>query len=102
MISLENIVAIVTEGYAAAAQNCRLFFSFNPTTVISYQLPAKSFVSLRVFDMFGREVAMLVNEEKPAGIYRVRWNAEGYSSGVYFYQLEAGSFSQTRKLLLMR
>ena len=75
---------------------------FNPETAISYQLPANSFVSLKVFDTLGREVATLVNEEKPAGTYTINFNAEGLSSGVYFYKMRAGRFVQTKKLVLMK
>jgi outer membrane protein assembly factor BamB len=74
----------------------------NPTTVISYQLPVISRVSLKVFDILGREVAVLVNEEKSAGTYRAIWDANGMPSGVYFYLLTAGSFTETKKLVLMR
>ena len=70
--------------------------------MISYQLAVGSQVTLKVYDVLGNEVATLVNEEKPAGTYEVTWNANGLSSGVYFYQLKAGEFSQTKKLVLMR
>jgi len=75
---------------------------FNPKTAISFQLSANSFVSLRVFDVLGREVAVLVNEEKPAGVYRVAWDARNLPSGVYLYRLHAGAFVETRKKLLLR
>ena len=61
-----------------------------------------SHVILNVYDILGREVVALVNEEKPEGNYAVRWNADGFSSGMYFYRLEAGSFSTTQKLLLLK
>jgi phosphatidylserine/phosphatidylglycerophosphate/cardiolipin synthase-like enzyme len=75
---------------------------FNPETAISFQLSANSSVALRVFDVLGREVAVLVNEEKPAGVYRVAWDAASLPSGVYFYRLKAGSFVETKKMLLLR
>ena len=75
---------------------------FNPSTTMNYELPTKGFVTLKVFDLLGREVAVLVNEEKSAGRYSVQWNAAMLPSGVYFYRLDAGSFSQTRKLLLLK
>jgi subtilisin family serine protease len=75
---------------------------FNPTTVISYELPALSSVVLKVYDVLGREVATLVNEKKAAGTYSVTWNASSMSSGVYFYRLQAGEYSETKKLLLLR
>ncbi len=75
---------------------------FNPTTAISYQLTARSFVSLKVYDVLAREVATLVNEEKPPGTYEVTFDASGFSSGVYFYRLSTTHFVQTRKLVLLR
>jgi len=75
---------------------------FNPSTAISYQLSANSFVSLKVFDVLGREVATLVNEVKKAGTYSTTWNAAGFGSGIYFCKMQAGSFTETRKLVLMK
>ena len=80
---------------------------FNPTTAISYQLSADSRVRLSVFDLLGREVAVLVNEEKPAGTYSATWDpstssGQVLSSSVYFYRLQAGTFVQSKKLILMR
>jgi hypothetical protein len=75
---------------------------FNPTTVISYQLPASSHVTLKVYDLLGREVAMLVNEKKDAGTYTVRWNASGFSSGIYFYRLEANEKREIKKMLMIK
>lgn len=75
---------------------------FNPTTTISFSLPTKSFVSLKIFDALGRELSTLVNEELSAGNQTRQWNAENVSSGIYFYQLKAGSFTETKKLLLLR
>ena len=75
---------------------------FNPTTTISFSLPLKSFATLKVFDITGREVASLINEELSAGKYSQSWNALNVSSGVYFYRLEAGSFVQTKKLVLLK
>ncbi len=75
---------------------------FNPATTISFSLPSKSFVSLKVFDALGKEVSTLLFEELTAGTYTQQWNASGFVSGVYFYRLQAGSFTETRKLLLLR
>ena len=75
---------------------------FNPTTAISYQLTAISFVTLKVFDLVGRDVATLVSEELTPGNYTCQWNAAGLPSGVYFYRLEAGSYVETKKLVLLR
>jgi ligand-binding sensor domain-containing protein len=75
---------------------------FNPKTVISYQLPVISKVSLKVYDILGRTVATLVDREKAAGSYSVAFDASKLSSGVYFYRLEAGTYGETRKLILLK
>ncbi|MCR4439494.1 MAG: T9SS type A sorting domain-containing protein, partial [candidate division KSB1 bacterium] len=75
---------------------------FNPATTISFSLPSKSFVILKVFDALGREVSTLISEELSAGMYARQWNAAGLPSGVYFYRLQAGSFVETKKLVLLR
>lgn len=75
---------------------------FNPNTVISYRLPVIGFVTLKVYDVLGNEVATLVNEEKQSGVYVVEFNAAALPSGVYFYQLKAGEFIQTRKMILIK
>ena len=80
---------------------------FNPTTVINYQLAKTSRVSLKVYDLLGREVSVLVDDEKPAGVYSVEFNAKSMtnstlSSGVYFYRLQAGSDISTKKMILLR
>ncbi|HVO74281.1 MAG TPA: T9SS type A sorting domain-containing protein [Ignavibacteriaceae bacterium] len=75
---------------------------FNPSTTIRYALPKESFVTLKIYDILGREVETLVNKENPAGTYEVRWNAGGFSTGVYFYQVKAGSFVETRKMILIK
>lgn len=75
---------------------------FNPSTVISFNLPSKSFVTLKIFDAQGREVSKIVSEELPAGQYERRWNAAGLPSGIYFYRLEAGKFTETKKLIFIK
>jgi hypothetical protein len=75
---------------------------FNPSTAISYQLSAFSLVTLKIFDILGREVATLANEVHQPGTYTVRWDASQYPSGVYFYRLEAGDFRATRKLMVLK
>lgn len=75
---------------------------FNPSTSISYQVPVKNNVTLKIYDVIGNEVAVLVNGEKPAGTYRVNWNAANMPSGVYMYKLQTGSFVQTKKMILMK
>jgi hypothetical protein len=75
---------------------------FNPSTTISYALPKSSEVRLSVFDILGREVSVLVNERRDAGVHEVKFDAAGLVSGVYFYRLHASSFVDTKKLLLIR
>jgi hypothetical protein len=75
---------------------------FNPTTKIEYALSGTQKVVLKLSDVLGREVQMLVNEQQTPGTYRVEVNAGGFASGVYFYSLEAGSFMQNRKMLLLK
>ncbi len=75
---------------------------FNPTTVISYQLSVVSFISLKVYDLLGREVATLVNEVRNAGFYSEHFNASNLPSGIYFARLQAGNFNQTIKLILTK
>jgi photosystem II stability/assembly factor-like uncharacterized protein len=75
---------------------------FNPSTKISWQSPVSSWQSLKVFDVLGNEVATLVNEFKPAGTYEVEFNASGLSSGMYFYKLETGNFTEVKKMILIR
>ena len=75
---------------------------FNPTTQIAYEIPSEEFVSLRIFNMLGQQVAVLVNEQRPAGAYTVTFHASDLPSGMYFYRLIAGNFQQTRKMLLLK
>jgi len=75
---------------------------FNPSTTIKYQIPKTSFVSLKVFDALGREVVTLVNEEKTYGNYEVEFDGSGLTSGVYFYTLKSGEFSNTKKMSLVK
>jgi len=75
---------------------------FNPTTNISYFLAAKQFVTLKVYDILGKEIGTLVNEEKAEGQYSFNFNSGSLPSGIYFYTIHAGSFSQTRKMILLK
>lgn len=75
---------------------------FNPTTTISFNLPAKSFASLKVFDALGREVSVLLGEELSPGTYSRQWNAAHAPSGLYFYRLQAGEYRETKKMILLR
>ena len=71
---------------------------FNPTTNISFSIPQESFVTLKIYDVLGRETACLVSEKLAAGAYSRQWNATGFTSGVYFYRFQAGIYSEIRKL----
>ena len=82
---------------------------FNPSTTIKYSVPKASFVSLKIYDFLGRDVASLVNEEKTTGGYQVKFNADNIASGIYFYKIQvtsidrqAVSFVQTKKMILMK
>jgi hypothetical protein len=83
---------------------------FNPTTIIKYQIPELSFVTLKVYDVLGNEIATLVNEEKSRGSYEVEFDALRLTSGIYFYRIQAGdpltssgqSFVETKKMILMK
>ena len=75
---------------------------FNPNTSIEYSIPQQSHVTVKVFDLLGREVAVLVNEKKDAGRYSVKWDATQFSSGVYFYTLQAGEYRDTKRMSLIK
>jgi hypothetical protein len=77
---------------------------FNPETKISYQLSTYGNVSLKVYDTLGREVVTLINELKSPGFYQTLFSANNFtiSSGLYFYTLRAGNFSETRKMILLK
>jgi hypothetical protein len=75
---------------------------FNPSTKISWQLPVGSQQTLKIYDVLGNEIMTLIDEYKPAGRYEIEFNASTLPSGVYFYQLKAGSFVKTKKMLLLK
>jgi hypothetical protein len=75
---------------------------FNPSTSINYQLPAADYVSLKIYDMTGREVMQLVNEVKQAGYYTVKFDASKLTSGMYFYKIQSGEFSSIKKMMLVK
>ncbi len=75
---------------------------FNPSTTISYSIPNREFVELKVYDILGKEIVTLVSEEKPAGKYQIKFNTNHLASGVYFYTLRAGDFVKTRKMVLLK
>jgi mannose/cellobiose epimerase-like protein (N-acyl-D-glucosamine 2-epimerase family) len=75
---------------------------FNPVTTIRYKIPDQSFATLKVFDLLGREISTLVNEEKSAGNYEVKFNASSLPSGIYFYRLQSANFDKIKKMILMK
>lgn len=75
---------------------------FNPSTTIEYSIPKDANVSLKIFDVLGKEVATLENSHKSAGTYIVNWNASNFSSGIYFYRITAGNFTETKKMFLVK
>jgi len=75
---------------------------FNPTTNIRFNLPKSGVVTLKVYNILGKEVATLVNGNLNAGSYTFNWDANGYASGVYFYRLQSGNFVETKKMILVK
>ena len=75
---------------------------FNPSTKIKYTIGSMQFVTLKVYDILGNEIAILVYEEKPAGEYEVEFNGNNIPSGIYFYQLRISSFVETKKMILLK
>lgn len=94
------------EDQTIASQQYRLMQNypnpFNPTTSFVFRVSGFEFVSLKVLDVLGREIATLVNEQRQPGVYRVRWDASGFPSGVYFYRMHAGGFVDTKKMILSK
>jgi hypothetical protein len=75
---------------------------FNSSTTIHYAIPTTSYITLKIFNLLGKEIATLVNGKQSAGKYEVQWNSVDLPSGVYVYRLEAGDFVATKKLILMK
>jgi hypothetical protein len=75
---------------------------FNPSTIIKFSLPKADFVNLLVFDVTGKEVMKLLSENKPAGTYEINFNAENLSSGVYFYRLTTSTYSDIKRMILVK
>lgn len=97
-----GISTISTEVPAAFSLSQNYPNPFNPVTNIKFSLPAAGFVKLTIFDMLGREVETLVSKNLNAGIYNADWDAANRSGGVYFYKLQAGEFTETRKMILVK
>jgi hypothetical protein len=75
---------------------------FNPATTINYQIPEAGWVMIKIYDVLGREIRTLVNEEKKSGRYQVKFNAADLASGIYLYKMQAGNFVSIKKLILMK
>ncbi|HEY7750672.1 MAG TPA: T9SS type A sorting domain-containing protein, partial [Ignavibacteriaceae bacterium] len=75
---------------------------FNPKTNFGFRIADFGFVTLKIYDVLGNEIATVINEEKPAGEYEIKFDGSNLPSGIYFYQLQAGSFVGTKKMLLLK
>jgi spore germination protein YaaH len=75
---------------------------FNPATIISYEIPVSAFVSIKIYDVHGREVETLISKQQPAGSYNITFNAKNLTSGVYYYKLSAGKYAGIKKMVLMK
>ena len=98
-IGVTQIITEVPEGFFLTQNYPN---PFNPTTNLEFGISKLGFVSLKVYDLLGKEVTTLVNEIKPAGLYEVEFDGSILPSGIYYYKLEAGSFSETKKMLLIK
>ncbi len=102
-IVIKNITGIKNGIYASAFTLEQNYPNpFNPTTAIGFQLSAVGHVSLKVYDVLGKEVSTLVNEVKPAGKYKVEFNGSNLASGIYFYCIEAGNYHSIKKMVLIK
>lgn len=106
-VDVQNVISVIPNNFLLH-QNFPN--PFNPITKIKYTIPAvilrqaqsDVFVTLKVYNVLGKEITTLVNEEKLAGSYEIEFDASGLSSGIYFYQLEAGTFVETKKMILLK
>jgi len=98
-ISVQPISTEVPKGFSLSQNYPN---PFNPSTNIKFEISKNSNVSLKIYDMLGKEVATLVNENLGAGTYNSVWNASGFSSGIYFYKIKAGSYTEVRKMILVK
>jgi len=106
-VTYDNVIPVGLTSSNAGVPNSHALFQnypnpFNPTTKIKYAISSRQYASLKVYDVLGREVATLVNEEKPSGNYEVEFDGSNLPSGVYFYRIKAGRYIKTRKMVLLR
>jgi hypothetical protein len=105
-ITYNNLITTDVEDEVVMPSN--YFFSqnypnpFNPTTTINYELPEANYVQIKVYNLIGKEVAILADEQKQAGRYKLTFDASGLPSGVYFYRIEAGTHSETKRMILLK
>ena len=111
MIARQVILSVTTGSVSSVKNNAlpgqyELYQNFpnpfNPGTIINYQIPNSGIVTLKVYDILGREIKTLVNELKSRGNYSVNFDAGSLSSGVYFYQLKSGGYSSIKKMVLLK
>ncbi|HZW38801.1 MAG TPA: T9SS type A sorting domain-containing protein [Ignavibacteriaceae bacterium] len=99
-----NVVSVENEMYLPQSFSLEQNYPnpFNPNTTIKFNLPEQNYVTIKVFDVLGREIKTLMNEEKSSGTYEINFSVEDLTSGVYFYRIDAGKYSETKKMLLMK
>jgi len=101
-----KVVSTIKNDYPYLPKNYALYQNypnpFNPSTIIRYSIPKTCYVLLKVYNILGKEVATLVNQEKTTGNYEINFYANNLSSGVYFYRIQAGNFTDTKKFVLLR
>lgn len=95
-----GIQTIEIPNYFSLAQNYPN--PFNPSTSIKYSVPSAEMVTLKVYDVLGKEIAVLVNELKQPGFHSVDFNASSLASGIYFYRIDAGEFSSVKRMVLIK
>ena len=101
-----NLTGVEDDNNSLVLNDFKLFQNypnpFNPTTTVKYNILEREYITLKIYDIMGNEISTLVNEEKPSGSYQIHWNAVNLPSGVYFYSLKAGSFVETKKMILLK
>lgn len=106
ILKYSPVITSVTENNSNSPSDFFLYQNFpnpfNPYTVISYRLSVSNLISLKVYDILGNEITTLVNQKQPAGNYRVSFKSNNLSSGIYFYKLTAGNFSETKRMVLIK
>ena len=100
--TFSNIVSVGVNTVKSFALYQNFPNPFNPATTISWQSPVGSRQTLKVYNVLGKEVAVLINEYKPAGKYQIEFNSSSLPSGVYFYRLQAGNFTQIKRMVLLK